>query len=397
MELLYISCFQFEQNENQMFAFPAYGDAYWQKYLDVFDTVQILGEPVAKKYRGTGLVQITNKRVSLEILPSNAYPSELRHDAYIKERLSYYISKADAVLIKPSSRKGIMAIKIAKRFGKPYMVELTGDLRTSYKDNPNIIKRYYGAYLLYWQVLKNIKDCQFGLYVSEQYLPKMYPIAGVQCGCTDAIIPAPEYDALKCRLEKILKYNEDTPLRIGLVGAYHGNRKGIDTAIQAISKIKDYPVTLHILGKGVKADRDVWMAYANKYGIENKVYFDTPLNSIKDVLKWNDNMDLIILPSRSEGLPRCIIESMSRACPCIVSNVCGLPELVPEEWLHDPGDYNKLSMLIKRMISNKEMMMSSAKENFTHSLDYSFESLRSKRNDFLLKFKKYAQEYNRPK
>ena len=108
-------------------------------------------------------------------------------------------------------------------------------------------------------------------------------------------------------------------------------------------------------------------------------------------------MDLIILPSRSEGLPRCIIESMSRACPCIVSNVCGLPELVPEEWLHDPGDYNKLSMLIKRMISNKEMMMSSAKENFTHSLDYSFESLRSKRNDFLLKFKKYAQEYNRPK
>ena len=151
------------------------------------------------------------------------------------------------------------------------------------------------------------------------------------------------------------------------------------------------------LGKGVKADRDVWMAYANKYGIENKVYFDTPLNSIKDVLKWNDNMDLIILPSRSEGLPRCIIESMSRACPCIVSNVCGLPELIPEEWLHDPGDYNKLSMLIKKMISNKEMMMSSAKENFTHSLDYSFESLRSKRNDFLLKFKKYAQEYNRPK
>ena len=127
--------------------------------------------------------------------------------------------------------------------------------------------------------------------------------------------------------------------------------------------------------------------YADEKGVRSQLYFDPSLSGVEKVLAWNDNMDIIILPSRSEGLPRCIVESLSRACPCVLSDVCGLPELVNHKWLHKPGDADKLAELLLLMINDKEAMLYSAKENFNHAFDYTREALRFKRNDFLAAFR----------
>ena len=50
MRLLYVSSFQFVENDDGMYALPAYGNGFWTKYLDVFDGIDVLGENI-KKHR----------------------------------------------------------------------------------------------------------------------------------------------------------------------------------------------------------------------------------------------------------------------------------------------------------------------------------------------------------
>ena len=53
MELLYISSFQFVKKNSHIYSLPAYSDCFWQKYLDVFDTIHVLGEDI-KPYLRVG-------------------------------------------------------------------------------------------------------------------------------------------------------------------------------------------------------------------------------------------------------------------------------------------------------------------------------------------------------
>ena len=391
MNLLYISKYQFKEIDGKIFALPAYGNHFWQKYLDVFERVDVLAEEV-KGYLDNGtLSEITDERISVDILPRNTAPKEFVNDRRIKAELERRIQTADAILIKPAARKGIMAIKLAEKYGKPYMIEMTGDLKLTLKNNPNLLKRMYNPFL-HWQILRAIKNCQFGLYVTQEHLQRVYPIAGEQCGCTDTVLPYISNESMERRLSKISVMDTQEEIKIGMVASYHDTRKGIDTAIQALRLLSDHRICLHILGLGIREDREKWFSYAGEYGVADSLVFDTPVSGVENVLKWNEQMDICILPSRSEGLPRCIVESISTACPCIVSNVCGLPELVDEHWVHEPNDDKKLASLIEELLSDAEKMKQVAISNFERSKMYEFDYLKKKRNAFLTRFKEYSQQ-----
>ncbi len=390
MKLLYIGRCQFLKKDDRIYALPAYGKAFWEKYLDVFDEIHILGEQI-KGYLNNGTVSlIEDPRIHVDLLPANTNPKDFCNDSLVKKQLRKYICQADAILIKPSCRKGMMAIHIAKKLKKPYMVELTGDLNLTLKNSTNLIKRMYRFYI-HSRILSAIKDCEFGLYVTQEYLQKVYPIKGKQCGCTDTCISKCDTLVLENRLQRINGMQPDDVVSIGLVASYHDNRKGIDTAIEALSILNNDRIQLHILGLGTEEDRMKWKEYAQKLGVEKQLFFDPSLSGVENVLKWNDNIDIAILPSRSEGLPRCVVESLSRACPCIISNVCGMPELVEEKWLHSPDDSKTLANLIEKMLADKEHMRNAAKVNFEKAQEYDVELLTERRNEFLLEFRKYCE------
>lgn len=393
MRLLYISSYQFKQENGKNYSLPAYGDNFWNKYLDVFDGVDILGEKVKSYLSTETMAELKNPEVSLKIIPGITNPKDFKNDKEVHKILTEEIKKASAILIKPSSRKGIMAIKIAEQYRKPYMVELTGDLKLTLRQNPNILKRLYSPYL-HKRILKAIKPCKFGLYVTKQYLEKVYPISGKQVGVTDACIDYISNEVFERRLQNINSLDVRKNISIGLIGFYHDTRKGIDTAIKALSLIPVDKINaeLNILALGNEKDRQKWKDYAESVGFKHKLNFPEPLNSTQEVLEWIDTQDINILPSRSEGLPRCIVEAMSRGCPVISSNVCGIPELIENKWLHKPGDYIMLSRLIVEMVSDKNNMIEAAKINFEKSKEYLRPVLTEKRNAFLTEFKKYCEK-----
>lgn len=391
MRLLYISTFLFYKDNDRTFGLPANADPFFQKYLDVFDSVRVLGDNMSSYLDSKALSEMKDERITVRLLPSNTHPKDFFNDKRIKKILKEEIAQSDAIIIKPATRKGMMAIKIAKELGKPYMIEMTGDIHNALRQHPSKIKRLYAPFL-YRSITKAIEDAPFGLYVSRDYLQSQFPIKGKMCGCSDVILDFSDKDVMKRRNELIDSIDSGRIVNLALIGFYQGYMKGVDTAIRALAKLPEN-FRLNILGNGTQQNRDKWYNYALKQGISNpkeRITFPRPLKSYDLVLEWLDTQDFFVFPTLSEGFGRCVAEAMSRGCVCFATNICTMPELLPEECLFEKHDDKQLASLIKDYASDKVLMKKVAKVNYEHSLEYAPEILRYRRNTFLMKYRDYV-------
>ena len=166
--------------------------------------------------------------------------------------------------------------------------------------------------------------------------------------------------------------------------------KGIDVAIKALSLSKQHigRFEFHILGAG---DASTYRQQAKYYGISNSVFFDGVLPSGDAVFRWLDNIDIYLHPSYKEGLPRALIEAMSRGCPALATNVAGTPELLTDEYLINSGDYKKLSEKIITIHNDSATLIEMATNNFKVTEKYTSSFLDEKRKIFLTSFLGYIR------
>lgn len=388
MELLYISTFMFRVEENKQYGLPANADPFFQKYLDVFDNIRVLGDPIKSYLDKSALVPMIDGRIHVRVLPPNTTPKDFKNDEIIKNILEEEIIRAKAILIKPSTRKGMMAEKICKKYNKPFMTEMTGDIHNALRQQGSLVRRIYAS-ILYQQIKRNMKDCLFGLYVSQEYLQNKYPVKGEMCGCSDVILEPARPEILEHRLAMIDTLQSKDRVDIALIGFYQGLMKGVDTAIRALSQLPE-KFHLNILGNGTEENRQKWIAYGDERGVRGRIHFPKPLPSSHDVLTWLDTQDFFVLPTLSEGLCRCVVEAISRGCPSFCTNITTMPELLPKECLFALRDDVTLARMIKETYDNPARMKEFARINFEHAKDYDFEILRERRNDFLQRFKTYC-------
>ena len=75
------------------------------------------------------------------------------------------------------------------------------------------------------------------------------------------------------------------------------------------------------------------------------------------VSEWLGASDLLVLPSRSEGLPLALIEALSLGVPVVASSVGGIPEIVTvgeTGWLVPPEDAGALERALRAALSDPE-------------------------------------------
>ncbi len=392
MQLLYISTFMFHGENGVIHALPSCADEFFRKYLDVFDSVRVLGEEVKSCLSKSALIKMQNPNICVRILPSNTRPHDFRNDRMLKKLLEEEIARADAILIKPASRRGMMAIRLAEKLGKPYMIEMTGDIHNALLQSPSLVRRLYASFF-YRQIRRTIHRCPFGLYVSKDYLQSKYPIAGTVCGCADVVLEKSDPAVLAKRLERIEAMEEGDTIRLALVGFYQGNGKGVDTALRAMARLPER-FELSVLGNGTEESRRKWYEYAQNHGVvASRLHFPEPLSSAQAVLHWLDDFDFFVFPTRSEGLPRALAEAMSRGLPCLATNICTMPELLEKECLFELDDDARLTELLLRYSGDKELMKETARVNFEHAKDYDAEVLRERRNAFLAEFREHCMNH----
>lgn len=112
---------------------------------------------------------------------------------------------------------------------------------------------------------------------------------------------------------------------IGYIGQLIA-RKGLDTLLKAFAKLEMPKKKLIFLGEGDQ--RQELKKTAANLSIQDKVEF---FGFREDRLRFLKGFDVFVLPSRLEGIPRCLMEAMAAKIPVVASNIPGCTDLVEHE------------------------------------------------------------------
>ena len=157
----------------------------------------------------------------------------------------------------------------------------------------------------------------------------------------------------------------DKDILIGAVGSLIKRKRIIDliVAIAMVVNRSEHPVKCMVIGKG--PEKENLMVKVKERTLDSRIIF-TGFQS--DAISYINALDIFVMPSEKEGLPRVILEAMLMGKPVIASDITGPSELVVDGetgFLVPVGKTETIAGAILRLIENpilRERMGEKAKE-----------------------------------
>ncbi len=174
---------------------------------------------------------------------------------------------------------------------------------------------------------------------------------------------------------------EKEPVKILSVGFLEQMYKAPDIAVDAIELLRGRGFNCYLTWVGDGLYRKDMIDYVSKKGLEDYIDFKGKVLPTK-VREHLLESDIFILISRTEGLPRAIIEAMGAGLPCIGTRVGGIPELLEADVLVEPDNAKAVADKIEAFIVDKDFANRQAQRNLIESDQYKESVLRKKREDF---------------
>lgn len=379
--------------KNEIFSKGGFPYKIWRRYLAHFECIIVTARCKEIQAGEEGkCVLSSGDNVFFQPVPSINNIMIFKNYKKVRNIIRKVLLQVDCVIIRLPSMTGLAACFECIRMKKHWAVEVVGCAWDALW-NHGSIKGKIIAPIMFILNKYFIKKAPYAIYVSKHFLQSRYPCDGFVTDCSDVDISMPQEEVLKKRLDRIDKGFDQRPINFGMIGSLDVAYKGHETAIRALASIKNQikDFKLLLLGPGNTAR---WKQLAVSLGIGDNIVFCGTLPGGDPVLKWLDEIDIFLMPSLQEGLPRALVEAMSRGCPAIGARTGGIPELLNEEYIHRPKDIKALVNLIIKLISSKELMKKSAIENFERSKEYSKDVLDNKRNKFWSEFRKYVESKN---
>ena len=311
----------------------------WERYLDVFDEIVVVSRyiDIPKDEVECNLRYKISSGKNVEISPvSGSFINKVKHIVEI-------VKFADAVILRLPSLLCVIAYFVCKKYKKPFMVELVGctwDALWNHSIKGKIVAPFSFVMTKYL-----MSQSKYSLYVTNIFLQKRYPTKGVSIGCSDVFVSPNQRD-------KILS---NSIIKIGTIGGLNVRYKGYDQVILMLAELKKsgiHNVEYHLVGDG---DSQWIKKIAMKNCIEDKVIIHGPLSHDR-VFNFLDSLDIYIQPSLQEGMPRALLEAMSRGCPCIGSDVGGIPELLDQSCIYKRKKIRQLTDKFLDLIKNDNIM-----------------------------------------
>jgi glycosyltransferase involved in cell wall biosynthesis len=350
------------------------------RYLQWFDSVIVAGRRGVAGGSTRNLTRVSRPGLDFRYLPDlSGLGRRLRAAGEARSTLGRLFAEADAVISRLPTELGIEAAALALRLGKPLALDIGGCVLDGMRAHGSLAGKLY-APVAYRRMRGVVRQAAWVSYVTRYFLQERYPARQgartVACSNVDLAEPSPE--VLAARLARIA--DRDGPLVFGTVGSLYGGFKGIQHALAAFAKIRSRlpDFRYRVLGGG---DAGPWRRLVEQHGLSDRVTFDGVLPAGQPVLDWLDGIDVYLQPSLREGLPRALIEAMSRGCPAIASDLAGIPELLPRELLHAPGNVDDLAALIEAS-TPASVRTERAQRNWELAGDYAGSVLGQIRDDF---------------
>jgi glycosyltransferase involved in cell wall biosynthesis len=229
----------------------------------------------------------------------------------------------------------------------PLIVEINSSYigGAPYLQNPNAFNFFKGK--LYFIFAKFILTFCDGIRVLTPFQKKMmntHSLKTKKLFCFNEFVPTHLFPA------KELSAISNIVLFIG----YPYFLKGVDILIKAFNQISPkYPnIVLKIVGFKMResAERDF-------RSIDKRITFITSLD-YPEIIRENTQSICLVLPSRTEGMGRVLIEAMASGRPVIGSNVGGIPEVIEDGrngFLFESENVNDLADKLEKLLSKPEL------------------------------------------
>lgn len=348
---------------------------------DVFDSNIKVISRVIHNHEGAKLNVITNSNIRFTPVEGVDFSSVFTKNFFTNIKLVVReIKKADALIVRLPSFLGIFILLVNLFFRKKYFIELVGDPKEALITSKNKVSLLFKCFIYIFASLNKffIKKSDGVIYVTKYDLQQRYPTKKLQAYASNVEV---NIKPLSLSLNKYA-LKDEKKFKIGLIGSFNNEYKGIDNALKAIHLLKeqDCMVQLHILGSGKLKDH--YLEMAKELEIAGQIYFDGSLSGGEAVINWLKDLDLYIQPSRTEGLPRALIEAMSVGLPAVAANVGGIPELLAVEFLVQSDDPQELTKKIKNLIASQQLRYEQGRANYNKAREYDSEILRQRRTKF---------------
>ncbi|WP_163381069.1 glycosyltransferase family 4 protein [Cyclobacterium sp. SYSU L10401] len=351
----------------------------------MFERYQYLGEEVCFMMRvfersdTENLFNLNDKGLHIIEVPPFNRPHLLKNYRKSKLIIQESIQKFDILVIRLPSTIGSIAVALAEKLNIPYLIEVVACPWDSLTNHSLLGKLY--APVSKKKLSNLVRKAPFVMYVTEVFLQNRYPNDYKNIGVSDVMLNVIPEDQIEKKMKHYAKFDgDDKPrLRLGTLAVVDLPYKGHDIVLKAIKRLKKsgFELDYKIAGNG---DFSQLSMLIERYELQNNVHYIGVLDH-KEVFNFLRDIDVYVQPSRTEGMPRALIEAMSMGCACIGSNAGGIPELLQEEAIFPSKNVKALVEKLKAF-NNKNLLIEQCKVNFIRAKDYQFYKLEQKRHAF---------------
>jgi glycosyltransferase involved in cell wall biosynthesis len=235
-------------------------------------------------------------------------------------QLLHHARAADVDVVQTHGYKpNVIASILARRFGRPWIAFLHGETYENAK-----IRLYYRLERLALRRATRVVVVSHAMAVRARRMG----------------IPAAKLRVIHnaCLVEA----DSAAPVResfgvVGIVGRL-SPEKGVDVGLQVHAAVRRRVPGAALVIAGEGAERPRLEAQARRLGVEDSVTWLGYRDELDDVYR---SMSVLLMPSRSEGLPNVALEAFAHGVPVVAAAVGGLPEVVSHArngYLVSPGD-----------------------------------------------------------
>ncbi|WP_175649166.1 glycosyltransferase family 4 protein [Micromonospora avicenniae] len=357
---------------------PAYD--FFTRYLSAFSQVVVVARVADAPSVAPDAHRVDGPRVTVQPIPHYVGPWQYLRRRKAVVRALRNADEANAVLIlrAPTVLGSLMAAARERR-GLPYAVEVMADPHTVYA--PGVVRHPLRPWLRWRYTALLRRQCRTAIgvsYVTEQYLQRRYPAGQHAATAAYSSVELPA-DAFVAKPPSPKQRDEYVIVSVGSLEMLY---KGIDTLIMALSRLTAAGLPVRCIHVGTGRQQARLEQLATELGVRHRIDFVGSVAAGAQVRQYLDQADVFAMPSRTEGLPKALVEAMARGMPAVGSSVGGIPELLAEEDIVPPDDHVALAEAIERLLMDPAKRSRASVRNLARARDFAQDVLQRRRNAF---------------